>query len=87
MLDENFIEPIDTSGFYKKEEEINNMVYAHTFVENADYDLQRELKDTYEYPINGWYWFNTREDARIFFNLPPDPPEPNIYENNTLPQI
>ena len=29
-----------------------------------------ELKDTYTYPIEGWYYFDTELEAKIFFNLP-----------------
>ena len=29
-----------------------------------------ELKDTYTYPIEGWYYFDTEVEAKIFFNLP-----------------
>jgi hypothetical protein len=26
-------------------------------------------KDTYQYPIQGWYWFDTLEEAKTFFNI------------------
>ena len=45
-------------------QEAPNYVYA------PDYTLQKEEKDTYEYPTDGgWYWFDTVEEAKIFFNI------------------
>ena len=38
---------------------------------NAEYQLLTEDKDTYTYPVDNWYWFNSEEEAREFFNLPP----------------
>lgn len=46
-----------------------------------DYILLAEHKDTYTYPINGWHWFDTIEEARIFFNIP----EPVIELDPNLP--
>ena len=56
-------------SFYKLDDglllEGPNAVYAPTFT------LLKEDKDIYTYPIDGWYWFNSDEEAREFFNLPP----------------
>jgi len=38
---------------------------------SAEYQLLTEDKDTYTYPIDGWIWANSEEEAREFFNLPP----------------
>ena len=49
-----------TSGFYKWDEINNewfwgpNAIYAPTFT------LLKELKDTYEYPIEGWTWYDEK---------------------------
>ena len=55
-------------SFYKLDDglllEGPNAVYAPTFT------LLKEDKDTYTYPIDGWYWFNSEEEARQYFNLP-----------------
>ena len=44
----------DTSGFYKLDATLGwitgNEIYGPTYV------LKRELKDTYEYPVDGWEW-------------------------------
>ena len=31
--------------------------------------LNIEHKDDYQYPIDGWYYFDTEEEAKTFFNL------------------
>lgn len=55
-------------GFYLYEEEL---LYAPNFVHAPDYSLTKEQKDNYSYPNNGWYWFDSEEEAIAFFNLPP----------------
>lgn len=56
----------DTSGFYK----LDGMVlYGPNFVLNANYELRRETKDDHTYPTDGWYWFDTKEDAYAFFGV------------------
>jgi hypothetical protein len=44
------------AGFYKLEED--NWIYAPNFVYAPDYTLLKEEKDTYEYPVDGWYWYD-----------------------------
>lgn len=58
---------IDTSGFYKLD---GDLLFGPNFVLNANYELRSENKDSYAYPIDGWYWFDTEETARVFFGLP-----------------
>lgn len=58
---------IDTSGFYKFEND--ELLYAPNFIESFSYQLNREYKNDYVFPIHGWYWFDTEHDAKIFFNL------------------
>lgn len=60
----------NTSGFYKLEEE-SVLLFAPNGVMHQDYDLLRENYKQYEYPINGWYWFDSEEQAILFFGLPP----------------
>jgi len=67
---------MDTSGFYKLEE--NNLLFGPNFVLNENYSLRRESYDTNTYPIDGWYWFDSEDEARIFFELPPREIEPEI---------
>jgi hypothetical protein len=42
---------------------------APNFVEAPDYILNACDKDTYTYPIHGWYWFDTLEQAAEFFGV------------------
>lgn len=46
----------NTSGFYKFEDD--NWQYAPNFVYGPGYELLRENKDTYQYPVEGWSWYN-----------------------------
>jgi hypothetical protein len=46
----------DTSGFYKYDEE--QWFYAPNAVYAPTYTLLRELKDTYDYPVDGWNWYD-----------------------------
>jgi len=56
-------------GFYSWENDTLN--FAPNFVQWPDGELiQRADKDTYEYPIRGYYWFETRAQALSFFNKP-----------------
>jgi hypothetical protein len=54
-------------GFYKFED--NNLFFAPNFIFAPTYELYAEMKNTYNYPIEGWYWFESKNDAIIFFNI------------------
>jgi hypothetical protein len=58
----------DTSGFYKLDGEL---LFGPNFVLNANYELRRQTRDQYTYPTDGWYWFDSEDEARAFFGLPP----------------
>jgi len=58
----------DTSGFYKLDGEL---LYAPNYVLNANYELYRYQHESYTYPVDGWYWFDSELEAREFFGLPP----------------
>ena len=45
-----------TEGFYKLEDD--NWQYAPNFVYAPTYTLEKELKDTYTYPVDGWTWYD-----------------------------
>lgn len=55
----------DTSGFYKFD---GDLLYGPNFVLNKNYELHRASKDQYTYPIDGWYWFDSIEEFKIFIN-------------------
>jgi hypothetical protein len=52
-------ETIDTSGFYKKNEN-GEWMYAPNFVESTEYVLVRDNKDNYQYPVDGWVWYDEK---------------------------
>jgi hypothetical protein len=55
-------------SFFKLED--NQLLEGPNFVESPNFVLVKEEKDTYTYPVEGWYWFDTIEEAQAFFNLP-----------------
>ena len=46
--------------FYKLED---GQIKSSYIVSGDGFLLIAEEKDSYTYPINGWYWFNTEEEA------------------------
>lgn len=59
---------MDTSGFYKLDNE-TTLLYAPNFVAAPEYSLDKTIKNDFTYPVNGWYWFDSEEEAKQFFNL------------------
>lgn len=66
-----------TSGFYKKVQEPNEngsledeLVYGPNAVMSSNYVLTRENKDSLNLPIDGWYWFESEEEARTILGVP-----------------
>lgn len=58
-------------AFYKKDNpEATELLEAPNFVINANYELRSETWEQNVYPTDGWYWFDTQEEAYSFFNLP-----------------
>jgi hypothetical protein len=57
-----------TDGFYRVENE-TFVVYGRLYVLNKGYALYRDEKDTYEYPVDGWRWFDSEDQAYEYFNL------------------
>jgi hypothetical protein len=55
------------AGFYKTQD--GEVYYGPNFVVSATYELYKEFKDSYEYPIDGWYWFEDEDEAYLFFNI------------------
>jgi hypothetical protein len=69
------------SGFYKLIE--NELFHGPNYVVSQSYNLYKEEKNLYQYPVEGWYWFDSETEARIFFNMPPL----NSNEEFILPPI
>ena len=57
----------DTSGFYKLD---GDLMFGPNFVLNANYELRRETHGKHSYPVDGWYWFDSEAEARVFFGFP-----------------
>jgi hypothetical protein len=55
---------MNNAGFYKKEE--TEILFAPNIVEGNGYMLVATDKDSYEYPIDGWVWANSFDDALVF---------------------
>ena len=62
------------SGFYAYGG--TGVLHAPNRVCAPDFELHKHLKDTYQYPVGGWTWFDSEADARAAFGLPPAPVEP-----------
>jgi hypothetical protein len=52
----------DTSGFYK--EENGELLYGPNFVLNKNYELRRETHEQHNYPVDGWFWFDSELEAK-----------------------
>jgi hypothetical protein len=53
--------------FYKKDD--NEFLSGESLL-NKNYKLTQETRFQYILPIDGWYWFDTEEEARIYLNCP-----------------
>ena len=60
IIEEEII--ITGEGFYNIEG-----VYAPNFVYGPDFELLKELKDTYSYPNNGWVWADSLSASKVWF--------------------
>lgn len=78
------MENTNTSGFYKNDEGM--LLYGPNFVIGGGFSIFKEQKDIYEYPVCGWKWFDSEEQARIEYNLP-KPIEPESPINFLKPPL
>ena len=51
--------------FYKREND--ELLVAPNFVRGPGFDLFAEQKDEYQYPVEGWYWFDNLDAAVAAF--------------------
>lgn len=56
---------MDNAGFYKKDE--TQILFAPNIVEGPGYMLVASDKDSYEYPVDGWIWATSLDDAIAYF--------------------
>jgi hypothetical protein len=59
----------DSSGFYKRDPG-GILLFGRYFVLNKEYHLMRENHNEYEYPMDGWSWFDSEDEARTALGLP-----------------
>lgn len=56
---------MNNAGFYKKEE--TEILYAPNIVNGPNYMLVLADKDEYDYPVDGWIYANSFDDAIAYF--------------------
>lgn len=54
-------------AFYK--EDNGSLLKGENFVYSPIVTLKVEEKDNFTYPQDGWYWFDTEDEAYSFFGL------------------
>lgn len=67
-----------TGGFYKKNGDA--LLYAANAVLNKEYELRAQFHGEQAYPVDGWYWFESIEEAYGFFGMPMPGPEEDHEE-------
>lgn len=73
------MENIDTSGFYKQAED-GAWMRAPNFVYGFNFELLKENKDTYTYPVDGWTWYDENIEIYDLINKPKETIEQEIIE-------
>lgn len=46
----------------------DTILEALNFVHTPSTSLLAEEHESYQYPVEGWYWFETIAEAEVFFN-------------------
>ena len=59
-------------AFYKRDNE--TLLQAPTFVHAPDYSLTIENHAEHTYPVDGWYWFDTLDEAMTALTAQSDAP-------------
>jgi hypothetical protein len=49
-------------GFYKDDN--GSLIWSADRVINDNFELWIDQKDSYEYPVEGWHWFDSEVEAR-----------------------
>ena len=70
------------SGFYKNDE--GALLFAPTQVSGPGFDLYILNKDIYTYPIEGWYYFDSEDEARAHLNIPKPIPEGTLVDLSSI---
>lgn len=73
------------SGFYSLDPMSKRLRYAPNAVRGPNIDLFASEHETYSYPVEGWAWYDTREDAVTALSPEPDQ-VPEKIKRPKLPQ-
>lgn len=63
--------PDDTSGFYNLDSDGTTLLWGPNGVSGPGFEMLREHKDMYTYPVHGWVWCDSRTTAHQVFGLTP----------------
>ncbi len=58
----------NNSGFYKNDNGM--LLFGPNDVTGPSYDLKRSDHTSYDYPVDGWTWFESEEEARKALGFP-----------------
>jgi hypothetical protein len=58
-----------TSGFYRLSN--GQVIGGGKHITAPNYELREGDKDTHTYPVHGWYWFDSKEDAIAVLTIDP----------------
>lgn len=56
-------------AFYKLDGDGATLLCGENFVYSPVVTLTKETKDEFTYPQDGWYWFDTEDEAKISFGI------------------
>jgi YHS domain-containing protein len=78
----------EEEGFYKLEVGAKRsvMLFA-THLENKGYTLDISLKNTYDYPVDGWTYFDTSNEACESFGVDPEEFREDLFPSDELSEI
>lgn len=54
-------------GFYKNDN--GSLIWSADRVINASFELWLDKKDTYTYPVEGWIWAESTEEAKSILGI------------------
>lgn len=46
-----------------------SLIVVENFVYTPNFSMTKETKDEFDYPIDGWYWFDSKDEAYSFFGI------------------
>jgi hypothetical protein len=64
---------MNEAGFYKRDPDSGELLYAPNAVYGQGFTLLAAQHAEYSYPVDGWAWFESREEAEAL--TPAEPPE------------